>query len=126
MGAEAVSPAVLRQFSEAFGGGRHGLDPDALSPGYGMAEHTVYATSGVALRGSKAPMLAACRASLDAGDGAARYVEGDDLELVSVGSASPGFGVSIKSVDPATAAPRHRARGPHASAPVVGRERASP
>jgi len=38
-GAEAVSPETLRTFGKIFSA--HGFDPDALSPGYGLAESTV-------------------------------------------------------------------------------------
>jgi fatty acid CoA ligase FadD32 len=42
-GAEPVRPETLRAFRDAFG--RHGLAPRALTPGYGLAEATVYVAS---------------------------------------------------------------------------------
>ncbi len=43
VGAEPINPAHLRAFTDLTAG--HGFSPDAFMPSYGLAEHTLFATS---------------------------------------------------------------------------------
>jgi acyl-CoA synthetase (AMP-forming)/AMP-acid ligase II len=74
-GAEPVAPAVLRRFSERFA--RHGFDPRALMPVYGLSEASLAVTFTPAGRGP-------------------RSISSGSRELASVGMPLPGFELDIR------------------------------
>ena len=77
--AEPIVPAAIAEFYAAFG--RYGLRPDAMSPGYGLAEHTVYVSDGGAT---------VLRARRDVFESEARVVEAaPPLRVVELEAAAP-------------------------------------
>ncbi|WP_204803191.1 type I polyketide synthase [Mycobacterium riyadhense] len=93
-GAERVQPATLRRFAERFA--RFNLRPEALRPGYGLAEATLY----VAIRQAGEPPVTVFFESekLTAGH-AQRCASGDGTPLISYGMPqSP----TVRIVDPET------------------------
>ncbi|QGZ42390.1 amino acid adenylation domain-containing protein [Pseudoduganella flava] len=96
-GAEPVRPRSLRRFVEAFA--PCGFRAEALRPAYGLAESTLFVSSG---RG--AATLAVDKAALAAGDIVPATGPQEPIELVPLGSPrAAGYRWSI--VDPATRAP---------------------
>ncbi|HEU4362152.1 MAG TPA: fatty-acid--AMP ligase, partial [Mycobacterium sp.] len=93
-GAERVHATTIRRFTERFA--RFNLSPDALRPGYGLAEATVYATS-------KSPGRAPTIARLDYEKLSAGYAEpcGDGAGVEMVGCGVPRA-VTVRVVDPDT------------------------
>ena len=61
-GAEPVNPATLRRFNDAFGA--CGFPARAISPGYGLAEATVFVTADYLLRGPEPVLFDAAELSL--------------------------------------------------------------
>lgn len=96
-GAEPVDPKTMQEFAEA--GERHGLDPDALIPVYGLAE----ATLGVSSQDPgnvKSPRWVDPGALASAGE--AREVEPDSpgaRPLVSLGRPVPGVEIEIRGAE---------------------------
>jgi len=98
-GAEPVRPATLRGFARAFES--CGLDPAALTPAYGLAEATVYVTSG--RPGQPAVITAFSRRELERG--AAVTVAEDDPGAITLASCGQPAGQHLAVVDPRTSAP---------------------
>jgi len=92
-GAEAVSPSVLRAFSERFA--RWGFRPEAMTPVYGLSEAALAVTFSDLSRPFRSVRFE--REGL-AREGLALEVE-DGREIVSVGRPLPGFGLEIRSDD---------------------------
>jgi len=105
---QPVSTEVMAAFVETFSL-RSSFNKNLGPPAYGLAENTVFVTSGLA-GSDNHPVVRLNMERLVATDGTARYVPGDDMELVSVGPANPGSSggpckpneVRIMSVDPET------------------------
>lgn len=95
-GAEPIRPATFDAFAEAYA--PHGLAPETLQTGYGLAEATLVASGGV--RGELPLTVGIDRARLREG----RVVPGDDQRIISVGRARLSRRFVI--VDPATRLPR--------------------
>jgi acyl-CoA synthetase (AMP-forming)/AMP-acid ligase II len=103
-GAEPVQPGTLRRFTDTFG--RHGLDPAAMSPSYGLAEATLMVTLTGA--GRTPTVVGADVAALQAGrlvpaPGATGDAPGAVTELVSSGTP---IGQHVAIVDPVGKHPR--------------------
>jgi acyl-CoA synthetase (AMP-forming)/AMP-acid ligase II len=106
-GAEPVTAPALRRFAGRFAA--RGLDPEALTPVYGLSEAALavtFAPPGRALRTER----------LDPARLAAGAVEPGDREVVSVGVPVPGFAVEVREPDGRLAGERRlgriRVRGP--------------
>jgi acyl-CoA synthetase (AMP-forming)/AMP-acid ligase II len=106
-GAEPVTAPALRRFAARFAA--RGLDPEALTPVYGLSEAALavtFAPPGRALRTER----------LDPARLAAGAVEPGDREVVSVGVPVPGFAVEVREPDGRLAGERRlgriRVRGP--------------
>jgi acyl-CoA synthetase (AMP-forming)/AMP-acid ligase II len=113
-GAEPVRPGTISRFAETFA--RHGFNPRAALPCYGMAEATLI-VAGTA-PGAGPSLRAASRAGLLAGHAKPPRDEADTRRLVSCGPAVEAGAIAI--TDPETNAPRAalevgeiRVRGPH-------------
>jgi acyl-CoA synthetase (AMP-forming)/AMP-acid ligase II len=106
-GAEPVTAPALRRFAARFA--RHGLDPGALTPVYGLSEAALAVTFAPSGRSLRTERLDPAR--LAAGD-----VEPGDREVVSVGVPIPGFAVEVRGPDGRPAGERRlgriRVRGP--------------
>jgi fatty-acyl-CoA synthase len=89
-GAEAVSPSVLRAFSERFA--RWGFRAEALTPVYGLSEAALAVTFSDLARPFRSVRVD--REGL-AGEGLALETE-DGREIVSVGRPLPGFRLEIR------------------------------
>ncbi|MCC4322516.1 fatty acyl-AMP ligase [Streptomyces malaysiensis] len=124
-GAEPVRLHTVRAFIEAFT--PYGLDPRAVSPGYGLAEHTLKISGS----GPGEPPRALTLSPADLGEG--RVTETTDTAAVPVVSCGRTIGgTRVRIVDPATgraAAPDRVgeiwATGPCVAAGYAGRERES-
>ncbi|WP_165950207.1 fatty acyl-AMP ligase [Actinomadura sp. GC306] len=124
-GSEQVRPGGIAAFLDAFG--PCGLDPVALSPGYGLAE----ATLGVAAAVRGAAARAFDRAELTEGRarpaaGAAGGAGAPVRELVSCGPPLPGVSLLVIDPDTGAALPPGRvgevcASGPNVTAGYWGR-----
>lgn len=99
VGAEPINPAHLRAFTELTAG--HGFSPEAFMPSYGLAEHTLFATSH--RLGEPHRMVRVDRTALRLGHpvrvlsrvtGDITADTGSDW-VVSVGKAAPGHAVWI-------------------------------
>jgi fatty acid CoA ligase FadD32 len=86
-GAEPVRPATLRRFAAAFAG--CGLPPGALTPAYGLAEATVFVSSGPP--GEPARITAFDRRALELGR-AEPLPEGSAAAITLVSCGRPGGG----------------------------------
>ncbi|WP_176611497.1 fatty acyl-AMP ligase [Actinomadura sp. WMMB 499] len=95
-GSEQVRPGSVGAFLDAFG--PCGLDPVAVSPGYGLAEATLGVTAAV--RGAR--VRAFDRAELTAGRARPADGAGPARDLVSCGPPLPGVRVLV--IDPETGA----------------------
>lgn len=92
-GAEAVAPSVLRAFQQRFA--RWGLNAEALTPVYGLAEAALAVTFSSLDR-----PFTSCRFATDALALSGRaIIDPDGRELVSVGRPLPGFRVRIVDDD---------------------------
>ncbi|MBE3000041.1 fatty acyl-AMP ligase [Nocardiopsis sp. HNM0947] len=93
-GAEPIRPQTLERFARAFG--PHGLDPNAMTPAYGLAEATVYVSMDAA---DRAPALRTVdRAALASGIAIERPGGGEHTStLVSCGRP---VGQEVAVVDP--------------------------
>ncbi|WP_230992288.1 fatty acyl-AMP ligase [Streptomyces endocoffeicus] len=124
-GAEPVRLHTVRAFTEAFTS--YGLDPQAVSPGYGLAEHTLKISGS----GPGEPPRALTLSPTDLGRG--RVTETTDADAIPVVSCGRTIGdTRVRIVDPATrrAAGPGRvgeiwATGPCVAAGYAGRERES-
>lgn len=87
-GAEPVSPAVLRGFTERFA--PHGLDPVAPTPVYGLSEATLAVTFGATRRPFATTAVDPVRLARN------DEVADGPRELVSVGRPVPGMEVEIR------------------------------
>ncbi len=92
-GAEAISPATLERFREAFGA--YGLRPEALAPVYGLAECSVGLTVSPPGRGARIDAVG--REALTRNGRAETAAAGDAsaMHFVSCGSALPGHELRI-------------------------------
>jgi fatty acid CoA ligase FadD32 len=99
-GAEPVRPATLRRFAAAFAG--CGLPPGALTPAYGLAEATVFVSSGAP--GEPARVTAFDRQALELGTALPRPEDSDGA--VALASCGPpgGGGERVLIVDPGSRA----------------------
>ncbi|WP_247616514.1 fatty acyl-AMP ligase [Streptomyces sp. MK37H] len=124
-GAEPVRLHTIRAFTEAFT--PYGLDPQAVSPGYGLAEHTLKISGS----GPGELPRALTLSPTDLGQG--RVTETTDADAIPVVSCGRTIGdTRVRVVDPATrrAADPDRvgeiwATGPCVAAGYAGRERES-
>ncbi|MBI0295855.1 fatty acyl-AMP ligase [Streptomyces sp. PRKS01-29] len=124
-GAEPVRLHTIRAFTEAFT--PYGLDPRAVSPGYGLAEHTLKISGS----GPGEPPRALTLSPTDLGEG--RVTVTTDADAIPVVSCGRTIGdTRVRIVDPATrrAADPDRvgeiwATGPCVAAGYAGRERES-
>ncbi|MGV9856005.1 fatty acyl-AMP ligase [Streptomyces sp. NPDC003442] len=124
-GAEPVRLHTVRAFTEAFTS--YGLDPQAVSPGYGLAEHTLKISGS----GPGEPPRALTLSPTDLGRGL--VTETTDADAIPVVSCGRTIGdTRVRIVDPATrrAAGPGRvgeiwATGPCVAAGYAGRERES-
>lgn len=116
-GAEAVSPAVQRRFSERFG--HWGFDASSLTPCYGMAETSLAVTFKPV--GTSFKTVGVDVESLSS----AGVIEPGSKELVSVGCPLPGVDVEIRDDHlrpvPADHVGRIFVRGPSVMAGYFGR-----
>ncbi|MFB6824912.1 fatty acyl-AMP ligase [Streptomyces virginiae] len=99
-GAEPVRWAAVRSFTEAFAAA--GFAPEAMSPGYGLAENTLKATASPADR-PPTVLWAGTAALLDG-----RFEQLDEAAEGSqplVGAGFPALGTRVLVVDPATLEP---------------------
>ncbi|MDC8016188.1 non-ribosomal peptide synthetase [Tahibacter soli] len=99
-GAEPVRPETLRRFAERFA--PCGLRPDAMTPGYGMAEATLMiSSSGCSRLPGRPPLLPVSKDELAAGRIVRHDVDGECIETVSTGLAALN-GHHVRIVDPVT------------------------
>jgi fatty acid CoA ligase FadD32 len=103
-GAEPVRPATLRKFADAFAG--CGLSPRALTPAYGLAEATVYVSSGSPDQAAR--ITSFDRRALELGT-AVGCPEGTTNAIVLTSCGRPG-GQHVAIVDPHTCLPRPAAQ----------------
>jgi acyl-CoA synthetase (AMP-forming)/AMP-acid ligase II len=96
VGAEPVRAETLRRFTETFA--PYGLDAKMLSPAYGLAEATVFVSSGPPSRGPVVKQISA--SGLQHGAMAAPSGSEDQRSLVGCGLA--GQGLALAAVDPAS------------------------
>ena len=97
-GAEPVRPETLRRFAEAFT--PCGLRPDAMTPGYGMAEATLMiSSSGCSRLPGRPPSLPVSKDELAAGRIVPHDAAGETIETVSTGLAALN-GHHVRIVDP--------------------------
>ncbi len=89
-GAEAVSPAVLRAFTERFA--RWGLRREALTPVYGLSE----AALAVTFSDPDRPFVCRRFERGALGEGGTARADPGGVELVSVGRPLPGFEVEVR------------------------------
>ncbi len=99
-GAEPVRPATLRRFAAAFAG--CGLPPGALTPAYGLAEATVFVSSGAP--GEPARITAFDRRELELGTARSRPEDSDGAVALASCGAPGGGGERVAIVDPASRA----------------------
>ncbi len=99
-GSEPIRAQSLRRFLDAFAA--CGLSPDALVPGYGLAEATLVVSASTRMVGAR--VFALERAALDAGRAVAwRDAPGAAPARELVGCGPPLPGVEVAIVDPASA-----------------------
>ena len=98
-GAEPVNAGTIHRFQRTYA--RHGFDPNAFYPCYGMAEATLLASGG--LRGAGPKLLRPNCAALLNGRAAIASDQADSRTLVGCGKALVGESIAI--VDPDTGLP---------------------
>ncbi|MFC0397313.1 AMP-binding protein [Paraburkholderia rhizosphaerae] len=93
-GAEPVNPRTIREFAARFAA--YGLDPNAMTPVYGLAENTLGLTFPSPSRGLHVDRIV--RAALDQSGNAVTALNGDDIVEV-VGCGYPLDGTDLRIVD---------------------------